>query len=85
MSTAPIKIEFDTEAMEKFRASMEQIRESIQQNLAGFARLNVQPWQIDTPQGPLVSWLDDRNQVRHTAPDYAAPDSWRRLYVERKA
>lgn len=49
--------------------------------------LAVEPWRFYSPahQENLISYLDDRNQVRHCREAMVVPDTWRKIYVEKKA
>lgn len=84
MATSEIKVSVDEEAVARAAAT---IREAGRQ-LARFAQaLAVEPWMFYSPahECNLLSYLDDRNQVRHCKPDMVVPDSWRKIYVEKKA
>jgi hypothetical protein len=81
-----------TEWQKAFTGALEalrEIQEAARQTEAIVRSSAVEPWTFYSAahECNLISYLDDRNQVRHV-PDksgYTVPESWRRLYVEKKA
>lgn len=87
MASHEIRVSLDEEAVARAAATIREAGKQLSESLKLAQALAVEPWMFYSPahECNLLSYLDDRNQVRHCKPDLVVPDSWRKIYVEKKA
>lgn len=87
MAQAEIRVSVDEEAVARAAATIKEAGRQLAEALQFAQALAVEPWRFYSPahQENLISYLDDRNQVRHCREAMAVPDTWRKIYVEKKA
>lgn len=87
MATSEIRVSVDEEAVARAAATIREAGRQLAEQLQYMQALAVEPWRFYSPahQENLVSYLDDRNQVRHCREGIDVPDTWRKIYVEKKA
>lgn len=87
MATSEIRVSVDEEAVARAAATIREAGRQLAEQLQYMQALAVEPWRFYSPahQENLVSYLDDRNQVRHCREDMDVPESWRKIYLEKKA
>jgi hypothetical protein len=87
MATNEIKVAVDLDEVAKACAMIREAGRQLAESLKCVESANTEPWVIYSPLGRhhLVTYVDDRNQIRHCTEDLSVPESWRKLYVEKRA
>jgi threonyl-tRNA synthetase len=87
MAVHEIQVSVDEEAVARAAATIREAGRQLAEALGGIEAMAVESWRFYSPahECNLTSYLDDRNQVRHVLPDVQVPESWRMLYVQKRA
>jgi predicted HAD superfamily Cof-like phosphohydrolase len=88
MKTIPheIKVSVDEDAVARAAATIREAGKQLHETLGRLEGYAVEPWEIYSPvhECTLTAYLDDYNQIRHVKPEVNVPESWRKIYVQKK-